>query len=489
MIKGHHFIGNQGTCQGSQAFFALQASTGETLPEAFTEALASEVDQALDLAENAFKTYRQCSDAQRADFLEAIAIAIEALGDELLERAHLETGLPLARLQGERARTMGQLRLFAQHLRRPNWRQEISESAIPDRQPLPKPSLKLSKLPLGPVVVFGASNFPLAFSVAGGDTVSALAAACPVVFKAHPGHPGTCDLVAQAILKAAQTSGMPEGVFSMLQGQSHALGKALVQHPKTKALAFTGSYQGGKALYDLAQVRPEPIPVFAEMGSINPVFFTEKRIQSQGPALALHTAQSITLGVGQFCTNPGLLLVPSSQASFLQEIAQQLDQIPLGTFLHKGIAQAYQHGLEQWKALGLRIWTQQALPAPALWSLPLSAIKDQPKALEEIFGPSSLALLYDTEQEVLDFIADLPGQLTATLQAEAEEQSRLAPIIEAFSYRVGRVLWNGFPTGVEVSDAMVHGGPFPATTWASSTSVGTLAIERFLRPVCWQGFE
>jgi len=273
MIKGHHFIGNQGTCQGSQAFFALQASTGETLPEAFTEALASEVDQALDLAENAFKTYRQCSDAQRADFLEAIALAIEALGDELLERAHLETGLPLARLQGERARTMGQLRLFAQHLRRPNWRQEISESAIPDRQPLPKPSLKLSKLPLGPVVVFGASNFPLAFSVAGGDTVSALAAACPVVFKAHPGHPGTCDLVAQAILKAAQTSGMPEGVFSMLQGQSHALGKALVQHPKTKALAFTGSYQGGKALYDLAQVRPEPIPVFAEMGSINPVFF------------------------------------------------------------------------------------------------------------------------------------------------------------------------------------------------------------------------
>jgi NADP-dependent aldehyde dehydrogenase len=488
-LTGKQLIGFQTKAAGHRNFQGVQAATGELLPQVYTEATVDEANEAFQKAASAFKTYRNISDEKRASFLNAIAEEIVAIGDRLIQTACAESGLPEARISGERGRTISQIQAFANFISNPAWKREIVDEAMPERQPIPKPRLVQMQIPLGPTVVFGASNFPLAFSVAGGDTLSALAAGCPVVFKAHPAHPNTCDLVGQAIQQAAQKTGMPDGTFSLLHAQGHEIGGYLVQHPLTKAVAFTGSYKGGKALFDLAVRREVPIPVYAEMGSINPVYLFSDRIASQGEALADAFSQSICLGVGQFCTNPGLIVILEKDQAFLNTLATKLDQMPLGTFLTAGIKKSFEHGFT---TLNHHPATQRltvsASPAPSLFSTRVKEALAHPEVMEEVFGPCTLAVVCQDLAEMIAFTEQMPGQLTATIQADPVELTTLDELIDEVSQKVGRILLNGFPTGVEVSPAMVHGGPFPATTDARTTSVGTEAIYRFTRPVCWQNF-
>ena len=488
-LTGKQLIGFQTKAAGHRNFQGVQAATGELFPQVFTESTVDEANEALLKASSAFKTYRKISDEKRASFLNAIADEILAIGDLLIQTACAESGLPEARISGERGRTIGQIQAFANFISNPTWKREIVDEAMPERQPLPKPRLVQTQIPLGPTVVFGASNFPLAFSVAGGDTLSALAAGCPVVFKAHPAHPNTCDLVGQAIQQAAQKTEMPDGTFSLLHAQGHEIGGYLVQHTLTKAVAFTGSYKGGKALFDLAVRREVPIPVYAEMGSTNPVYLFSDRIASQGEALADAFSQSICLGVGQFCTNPGLIVILEKDQAFLNTLASKLDQMPLGTFLTAGIKKSFEHGFT---TLNHHPATQRLTasesPAPSLFSTSVKEALAYPEVMEEVFGPCTLAVVCQDLAEMIAFTEQMPGQLTATIQAEPIELTTLDELIDEVSQKVGRILLNGFPTGVEVSPAMVHGGPFPATTDARSTSVGTEAIYRFTRPVCWQNF-
>lgn len=489
-ITGKQIIGYGLSQQGSREFNGLNASTGEVVGPIFYEATTDEVDAAFTLAKSAFSTYRKISDLDRAQFLMAIIDEINAIGDDLIKTACAESGLPEARITGEKGRTTGQIKAFADFISNDQWRKEIHDPALPDRQPLPKPDLFQKQIPLGPSVIFGASNFPLAFSVAGGDTMSALAAGCPVVFKAHPAHPITCELIGTAIQKAAQKTHMPEGVFSMIHATSHEIGGYLVTHPITQAVGFTGSYRGGKALYDLAVRRPQPIPVYAEMGSINPVVLLSEKIKNSEEALAEGLSQSVCMGVGQFCTNPGLLILLKSDEGFLDLLASRLNTIPLGTFLTKGIKEAYTNGTKLLaNHSGVQQLTQADLPSPALFKTSAKEAMNHPEVLEEVFGPSTLAIVAKDMKEMIEFIDSLPGQLTATVQGELSELSTSFDLIEALTQKVGRILLNGFPTGVEVSGAMVHGGPFPSTTDSRSTSVGTQAIYRFTRPVCFQNFS
>ena len=424
-------------------------------------------------------------------FLEAIAANIETLGDELLHVINEETALPLARLTGERGRTTGQLKLFAKLLRDGNWNKEIIDEAMPDRKPAPRPQMIQLQVPIGVVAVFGASNFPLAFSVAGGDTASALAAGCPVVFKAHPAHPATCQLVGAAIAKAAKETGMPDGVFSMLHGFSHEVGGRLVTHPMIKAVAFTGSFKGGKALYDLAVRRKEPIPVYAEMGSVNPVFFLPEAIKHGGESLISQFAQSVTLGSGQFCTNPGLCIFINSEESksFIGKLADVLSACSIHPLLTKGITDAYKSGLEKQIKLpgAVKVGTiPKADVEPSIISVNAKQVLEHPDYFEEIFGPSTLAVLADSYEEIFQLAEMMPGQLTGTIHAAENDSKAAKELIDRLTQKVGRVVMNGFPTGVEVCHAMVHGGPYPATTDSRVTSVGTTSIYRFTRPVCYQ---
>lgn len=489
MTNGAHLIGFGQSKSGNDTFYGKIAATGDLLPTPFYEASVEEIEAAILLAKEAFPIFRKKTDADRAAFLREIAKEIGLLGDELIETACAETALPTARIQGERGRTTGQIEAFAAFISNPAWTKTILDPAQPNREPLPKPTLVQKQIPLGPTAVFGASNFPLAFSVAGGDCISALAAGCPVVFKAHPSHPNTCELVGKAIIKAAQTCHMPEGVFSLVHGRKNAVGTHLVQHPSIKAVGFTGSYQGGKALFDLAVRRPEPIPVYAEMGSINPVVLLSDRIKQQSDALAEGLSGSICLGVGQFCTNPGLLILLKQDEAFLEKIAEKLNQQTLGSFLNDGIANAYNKGVQAFANHSkVKTWTKHT-SGPSLFSVSSTDVENHPELLEEVFGPSTIAIVCENKSDLMRCIESLPGQLTGTIQAEKEELQKHWDIVEALEQRVGRILLNGFPTGVEVSPAMVHGGPFPATTDARSTSVGTMAIYRFTRPVCWQNFD
>jgi NADP-dependent aldehyde dehydrogenase len=447
----------------------------------YTDASIAEIDSAIAAAKAAFPIYRRISDAKRAEFLQAISREIIAIGDELIQTACAESHLPEARITGERGRTTGQIQAFADFISNPAWKKEIHDPAQPDRAPLPKPDLFQTQIPLGPVAVFGASNFPLAFSVAGGDTISALAAGCPVIFKAHPAHPKTGDLVGGAISKAVASCGLPAGVFSLIHGASHAVGSHLVQHPDIQAVGFTGSYRGGKALYDLAVRRPHPIPVYAEMGSVNPVVLLSNKIAENPTALAAGLAGSVCLGVGQFCTNPGLLILQKKDAFFLELLASELDKLPLGTFLTPGIADAYAAGVSNLAQHSKKL-TSRDLPSPALFVA--EAASANREILEEVFGPCTVAILVEDEAELITFIESLDGQLTGTIHGTKVEISE--GLVDALLQKVGRLLFNGFPTGVEVSGAMVHGGPFPATTDSRSTSVGTQAIYRFVRMVCLQ---
>lgn len=495
-VSGRLFIGTERVATAA-TFQAVDARSGELMQPSFSAAGDAEVESACALAWSAFHPFRELEPAARARFLEAIADRIQALGDELLERGQAETGLPIARLTGERGRTMGQLRLFADELRKGGWLGIRVDSALPDRQPLPRSDLRQRKVPLGPVVVFGASNFPLAFSVAGGDTAAALAAGCPVIVKGHSAHPGTSDLVAQAVVAAVESCGLPPGVFSLLSGNSRALGAALVAHPHVKAVGFTGSRAGGLALMKIASERPEPIPVYAEMSSINPVFLLPAALAARAEKLGQEFVASLTLGVGQFCTNPGLAIAldGADLDRFIAAAGAALGQVAPGVMLTSGIHAAYEKGVEQLLAhdkvqlLARGAQTQgKNCGRAALFSVRARDLQQHADVMNEVFGASSVIVRCADEAELLATAEHLEGQLTATMHLtphDATLATRLVPVLER---KAGRLIANGWPTGVEVSHAMVHGGPFPATSDGRSTSVGTLAIERFLRPVCYQDF-
>lgn len=475
----------------ASVFTGFNPATGKALEPFFFDASEEEVEEAVKLANTAFTTYRNCTNQQRARFLETIAQNIEALGDTLLHKIAEETALPLARLIGERARTTGQLRLFAEWIKAGHWRNTIVDEALPDRKPLPRQDIRQMQVALGPVVVFGASNFPLAFSVAGGDTASALAAGCPVIFKAHPAHPVTCQLVGKAIVDAAASCGLPNGVFALLHGASHEVGMQLVSQPLVKAVAFTGSFKGGKAIYDVAVARREPIPVYAEMGSVNPVFFLPGAIRKGGTDLVKNFAASITLGTGQFCTNPGVFVLFTNKESsqFISELEEELASATLHPMLTYNMATAYRKGVQTLKWLAKGNATEEGDVRACVVTTDFIQVLEHPEYLEEVFGPVSVGVLVQTEQELLYLAEGLQGQLTCTVHAAGEDSQLAQDLIERLTYKAGRIVFNSFPTGVEVCRAMVHGGPFPATTDSRSTSVGTMAIYRFTRPVCFQNFS
>jgi NADP-dependent aldehyde dehydrogenase len=484
---------------GGKDFKATDPSSGAELDGEFYAASLADVDSALDLAEKAVDIYRYTDKKTKANFLRSIAVEIMAIGDELIERAMAESGLPQARLQGERGRTTGQLNMFADLVEEGSWVEAVIDSALPERQPAARPDIRKMLIPVGPVVVFGASNFPLAFSVAGGDTASALAAGCPVIVKAHPAHPGTSALVAEAIKKAAQKHELPEGIFSILYDDGYAIGEALVKHPKTKIVTFTGSFKGGMALVKMALQRDEPIPVFAEMGSINPTILLPEALENRYQQIAEQYAASITLGAGQFCTNPGLLIAVKSAGleKFKKALDEAIAKISSSTMLTPGICKNYAALSEEMlEEQGVSIINRGSLNGdksnqaqPLVAQVSASSFLINPKLKEEVFGPYSLLVVADYETQLQQVINALHGQLTATIVADESDLTKHKTLIQSISNIAGRVILNNVPTGVEVNQAMQHGGPFPATSDSRFTSVGTGAIKRFVRPVSWQSWN
>jgi NADP-dependent aldehyde dehydrogenase len=488
------FIGRRAVEGSIGEVRAVNPETGETLDPVYQGAAPEQLDEACRLAWEAFDPYRDVEPEERAKLLETIADNIVALGEELVARVIAESGLPRPRVEGERGRTAGQLRLFAQVVREGRYAEARIDPAQPERKPMPRPDVRSRKIPLGPVAVFGASNFPLAFSVAGGDTASALAAGCPVVAKAHPAHPGTSELVGRAIRDAVETCGMPEGVFSLVFDSGYEIGQALVADPRIKAVGFTGSRRGGVALMKIAQDRPEPIPVFAEMSSINPVLLFKGALEERGPQIAQAFVASLMMGAGQFCTSPGLLLGIQGEGldRFTEAAKAALAEAAPGTMLTPGIHQAYCAGVE---ALSRHPKVETVARGRAghnyqgqagLFSTGAEAFLADAQLREEVFGSSSLIVRCSDETALAQVMESLEGQLTASLhmsESDHEDARKLLPVLER---KVGRILVNGFGTGVEVTHAMVHGGPFPATSDSRSTSVGTMAIDRFLRPVAYQ---
>ncbi|WP_242197968.1 MULTISPECIES: aldehyde dehydrogenase (NADP(+)) [unclassified Pseudomonas] len=494
-LTGKMLIGQQAISGHREAIRAINPATDAPLEPAYAGGSREHVEQACALAWAAFDTYRETSLAERASFLDVIADTIEALGDELIERAMAETGLPRPRIQGERGRTCAQLRSFARTVRAGEWLGVRVDTAQPERQPLPRPDLRQRQVPLGPVAVFGASNFPLAFSVAGGDTASALAAGCPVVVKAHGAHPGTSELVGRAVAQAVKACGLPGGVFSLLYGAGTDIGIALVTDPRIKAVGFTGSRTAGIALTQAAQARPEPIPVYAEMSSINPVYLFPAALQARGEALAQGFVASLTQGAGQFCTNPGLVIAVAGSAldAFIASATQLLRGCAAQTMLTPGIFHAYQSGVSTLAEHARIAATGQAADGSNqgqahLFVAPAHDFLRNQHLQAEVFGAASLVVVCASEDEVRQVTEHLEGQLTATLHLDDADMARAKALLPVLERKAGRLLVNGWPTGVEVCDAMVHGGPFPATSDSRSTSVGTAAILRFLRPVCYQDF-
>lgn len=470
--------GAEGT-SSDQTFSVRHRLTGEELPGLFWIATPDEINAACVAAAKVGTIPAEIL----ANLLEQIATQIGALGDELLERAHAETALPLARLTGERGRTCGQLRQFSAHIRTKSHLDFRHDLADPARTPLPKPDLKRVNFPLGPVAVFGASNFPLAFSVAGGDTASALAAGCPVIVKAHPAHPGASELVGRAITEALATLKLPAGLFSMIHGGAE-VGQALVQHPAVRGVGFTGSARAGRALLDLAATRPTPIPVFAEMSSVNPVFLLPSALESRGESIGAGLAASVTMGVGQFCTNPGVVVGIKSEgwSRFKTALVETLSSVPAGVMLTDGIADSFSQGCQVLSALtGVEILADH--PGGKVFS---TSADFPTEALHEVFGPSTLLIECESEAELHAVAHRFTGELTASIHWADGDEGPAQLLANTLSSRVGRVIFNGFPTGVEVSPAMQHGGPYPASSDARFTSVGTAAIQRWLRPVAFQ---
>ena len=485
---GKHLIA--GEWVGGSALFRSEPAQGPA--HDFAVGTVELVDRACTAAEAAFWDYGYASRETRAAFLIAIAEEIEARAAEITAIGTQETGLPEARLNGERGRTTGQLRLFAQHILDGAYLDRRIDAALPDRQPLPRPEIRLIQRPIGPVAVFGASNFPLAFSTAGGDTAAALAAGCPVVVKGHSAHPGTSEIVAEAIDAARRRCDLHPGVFSLIQGGRRDVGTALVTHPQIKAVGFTGSLAGGRALFDLCAARPEPIPFFGELGSVNPMFLLPEAVAARGGDIGRGWAGSLSMGAGQFCTNPGIAVVMAAQAETVLAAAQEaLSAVGAQVMLTPGIAAAYRAGHDLIAGLApvetrLAGQCEARAVTPALFAVKAADWLKNHQLAEEVFGPLGLLVTVESPEEMLEIARSFAGQLTATLHlddGDAALARRLLPILER---KAGRVLANGFPTGVEVCDAMVHGGPYPASTNFGATSVGTLSIRRFLRPVSYQ---
>jgi NADP-dependent aldehyde dehydrogenase len=495
-LLGRSIIGSRRGETGGAVLHGFNPATGETLEPPYHGATPAEVDQAAQLANTAFSLYSLTTGDERGTLLRQIAKNIELLGDTLVLRATQETGLPEGRIRSETARTCGQLRLFAETVEEGSWVDARIDHSDPNRTPVPKPDVRSCLRPLGPVVVFGASNFPLAFSVAGGDTASALAAGNPVIVKAHHAHPGTSELVGLAIADAVRQCELHEGMFSLLYGSGTDVGTALVRHPLIKAGGFTGSRAGGRALFDAASSRPEPIPFYAEMSSVNPVVILSDALHTRADQIATGLHSSVTLGAGQFCTNPGLVFLPSGPAAdaFVTKLSDLMTATPDQTMLTSGIRSSYERGVagrsaQAGVATVMRRSAEVGCEAgTALFSIDTNQYLTNTGLSEEIFGPTTLIVTYNNKQELLSLVHSLEGQLTATIHGTEAELAANQELLNVLETRAGRLLFNGFPTGVEVCHAMVHGGPYPATSDGRSTSVGTRAIFRFTRQVCFQSF-
>ena len=496
-FHGKNFIGAQLSALGEKTLKGFNPRTGTQTESSFHQATDNEIDQALQLAALACPAMREAAPSTIAGFLDQIAMEIEKLGDGLIEQAATETGLLHDRLLGERGRTVNQLRLFAALVRDGSFVDARIDPALPDRKPLPRPDLRRMLIPIGPVVVFGASNFPLAFSVAGGDTVSAFAAKNPIVFKAHPAHPGTSELVAGAIARAVTASGLPAGAFSMVHAVDPAVSLTLVRHPLSKAVAFTGSQRAGMAIFEAASRRPEPIPAYVEMGSVNPVFVLPGALQERADALAQGLTNSINFGVGQFCTCPGLIFLFDGEGSrgFREKLGSAFALAAPATMLHPGILSNYEQSVARVRKIaGAETSARQSADrakteaAPTIFETDAATWLQNEVLAEEVFGPSATVVVARSEDELLKIAASLPGTLTATVHGTPEDLRGYRNLVSALEAKCGRLIFNGYPTGVEVSPAMHHGGPFPATADPKFTSVGTASILRFLRPICYQNF-
>ncbi len=498
-INGHHLIAGAEVAPTGSLFHACHTAKGEALEPAFGDATAEHANGALLSADAAFDDLRLATPETRAAMLESLAEEILALGDALLERAHQETALPMARLTGERGRAVSQCKMFAALLREGSWLSPTIDRAQPDRQPLPKPDVRKVHVAIGPVAVFGASNFPFAIGVVGTDTVCALAAGCPVVVKGHPAHPGTCELLARAVYKALLKHSLPAGCFSLLQGRGNEIGLTLVKHPLTQAVAFTGSLRGGRALFDAASARPNPIPVYAEMGSINPVFLLPGALQERGEQIAEAYIQSVNMGVGQFCTNPAIVLGMSGAAleNFTAKTAELAKNVPPASMLHRGIAESYEAGTAVWHTIGgLKMAGHSesnadhraSQAACRIFKTKLDVLEHNEELQREVFGPCSIITECASLDDLLRFASKLEGQLTASLHGTEQDLRDYAPLVRVLERKVGRIIFNGFGTGIEPCPAMHHGGPYPAASHSHFTSIGTGSILRFVRPVCYQGF-
>lgn len=497
MITGKNYIGNRLSATGDNTYTTFNPKLNIENEHTFYEASQDEIDEALILASTAYETYKKIPGVRKSAFLNTIADEILALDNTLIQAYMSESGLPEGRAIGERGRTIGQLRMFAKLVEEGSWVDATIDTGDHNRTPIPKPDLRKILIPLGPVVVFGASNFPLAYSTAGGDTASALAAGCPVIVKSHPMHAGTGELVASAIIKAAQKTGMPNGVFSNLNSKGIKVGTQLVKHPAVKAVGFTGSIRGGRALFDLASQRPEPIPVFAEMGSINPVVILPNAAHNQGETLAKTYAKSITLGTGQFCTNPGLILglKRNSLDNFIQILASEIATIEPSCMLHPSIVTNYEknkeNALQQKGTTTVSEYTDTLAPnyaRQAVVKVDGKTFLENPVLHQEVFGPFSIVVACKDQQELETIISNLEGQLTGTIIGENKEIKKYTTVIEALQNRVGRIIFNGVPTGVEVCPAMLHGGPYPASTDSRFTAVGIHSIKRWVRPFSFQNW-
>lgn len=499
-LTGTSIIGSARGAAGGETFTAYDPTTGEAVEPVYHSASMEELNRAVALAAAARIPFGSVAQRDRAKFLRRIADNIEALGDTLVERATLETSLPNARFAGERARTCGQLRMFADLLDDGSWVDARIDHGIPDRQPLPKPDVRSMLRPLGPVAVFCASNFPLAYSVAGGDTASALAAGCPVIVMGHTAHPGTAELVGLAVSNAVRGCGMPEGTFSLLFSSGYEIGQALVKHVGIKAVGFTGSRRGGRALMDIAAARPEPIPVYTEMSSVNPTFLLPSAIRERGAEIAKGLHASVTGGVGQFCTKPGLVFIPSEQAAgassaeFISNFRSQISATAPAPLLTGGIRKSYVDMSEERKAevagyAGSEAAVLEGFSVPpSVFDTAAIEYLKTPELNDEIFGPTTLLIRSDDHAQLLEIARLLEGQLTASVHGTEADIVEYADLIAVLETKVGRLIFNGFSTGVEVCPSMVHGGPYPATSDGRWTAVGTRAIERFARLVCFQNF-
>jgi len=494
-MTGKNYIGNQQSAKGTKTYKTFNPELNQENNTVFTEATFQEIDEAVHLASQSFKEFRTISGVKKAAFLNTIADEILALDNLLIKTYCSETGLPEGRAKGERGRTIGQLRSFANLITEGSWVEATIDSAQPHREPMPKSDIRKMLIPLGPVVVFGASNFPLAYSTAGGDTAAALASGCPVLVKSHPMHAGTGELVASAIIKAAQKTGMPNGVFSHLNSKGIEVGQQLVAHPKVKAVGFTGSIKGGRALLDLAAKREEPIPVFAEMGSINPVVILPKALENRMQEIAKTYAGSITLGTGQFCTNPGLLVGIKSAnfSNFISSLSKEIVNINPSCMLHPNIKKGYMNNKEKVVSqehvsvtanYSSKIKNNYA--APAIVTVEGKSFLENPTLHIEVFGPFSMVVQCKDESELEAVILNLEGQLTGTVLSDNNEIANYSNVISALQNRVGRVIFNGVPTGVEVCESMVHGGPYPASTDSRFSAVGITSIQRWVRPFSYQ---